>query len=207
MPRSPTISSRLVTRIVSSVPFAVIPGHKSQEMNGRQHRLRLGIALVILACCDFALSVGAQKSENSKEKTKLLAVGSTAPDWELSGADGKLQSLAQYRGKVVVLDFWATWCGPCTEVMPQMQKLHEKYKDRGVAVFGVSSWEQKDPAAFMKEKHYTYGLLLKGEDITDRYGVGTLPAVYIIGADGRVVYRHEGVAKDFGSIIKKQLRD
>ena len=52
-----------------------------------------------------------------------------------------------------------------------------------------------------------YGLLLKGEDITDRYGVGTLPAVYIIGADGRVVYRHEGVAKDFGSVIKKQLRD
>ena len=105
MPRSPTISSRLVTRIDSSVPFAVIPGQKSQEMNGRQYRLRLGIALVILACCDFALSVSAQKSESSKEKTKLLAVGSTAPDWELSGADGKLQSLAQYRGKVVVLDF------------------------------------------------------------------------------------------------------
>src|SRR6266404_7436801 len=167
----------------------------------------LGITLVVLAFYNFGLNVGAQKSESLKEKNKLLAVGATAPDWELSGADGKLQSLAQYRGKVVVLDFWATWCGPCTEVMPQMQKLHEKYKDKGVAVFGVSSWEQKDPAAFMKEKRYSYGLLLKGEDIAERYGVATLPAVYIIGADGRVIYRHEGVAKDFGSIIKKQLRD
>jgi len=49
-----------------------------------------------------------------------------------------------------------------------------------VAVFGVSSWEQNDPVAVMTKKNYTYGLLLKGEDITDRYGIGTLPAVYII---------------------------
>jgi hypothetical protein len=64
--------------------------------------------------------------------------------------------------------------------MPQMQKLHEKYQDKGVAVFGVSSWEQNDPVAVMTKKNYTYGLLLKGEDITDRYGIGTPPAVYII---------------------------
>src|SRR6266567_2066513 len=113
----------------------------SKHVKGRQYLLRLGIGLVIVAFCNFGLNVGAQKSESSKEKTKLLAIGATAPDWELSDADGKLQTLAQYRGKIVVLDFWATWCGPCAEVMPQMQKLHEKYKDKGVAVFGVSSWE------------------------------------------------------------------
>ena len=168
--------------------------------------MRLAIALMILLLCS-CLGVPAQKSENSKEKTGLLEVGANAPDWELNDADGQLQTLAQYRGKIVVLDFWATWCGPCAEVMPQMQKLYEKYKDKGVAVFGVSSWEKNDPVAVMKEKHYTYGLLLRGEDITERYGVGTLPAVYIIGADGRVIYRHEGVTRDFASIIKKQLRD
>ncbi|HYR75816.1 MAG TPA: TlpA disulfide reductase family protein [Pyrinomonadaceae bacterium] len=176
-------------------------------MKRRQTILRFGIALATIALCNFGLNVGAQKSESSKEKTKLLAIGATAPDWELSDADGKLQALAQYRGKIVVLDFWATWCASCTEVMPQMQTLHEKYKDRGVAVFGVSSWEKNDPGVLMKKKHYTYGLLLRGDDIADRYGVNTLPAVYIIGADGRVVYRHQGVARDFGSIIKKQLGD
>ena len=170
--------------------------------------MRLAIALMMLLLCScFAMNVPAQKSEKSKENSKLLAVGATAPDWELSDAEGRLETLAQYRGKIVVLDFWATWCGPCAEVMPQMQKLHEKYKDKGVAVFGVSSWEKNDPVAAMKEKHYTYGLLLRGEDITERYGVGTLPAVYIIGPDGRVIYRHEGVTRDFASIIKKQLRD
>ncbi len=170
--------------------------------------MRLAIALMMLLLCScFAMNVPAQKSEKSKENSKLLAVGATAPDWELSDAEGRLETLAQYRGKIVVLDFWATWCGPCAEVMPQMQKLYEKYKDKGVAVFGVSSWEKNDPVAVMKEKHYTYGLLLRGEDITERYGVGTLPAVYIIGADGRVIYRHEGVTRDFASIIKKQLRD
>src|SRR5947199_8917493 len=121
-------------------------------MEHRQKLLRLRTALVILALCNFGLNAG-QKSEISKEKTRLLAVGATAPDWELSDADGKLQTLAQYRGKIVVLDFWATWCGPCAEVMPQMQKLHEKYKDRGVTVFGVSSWEKNDPGVLMKEKH------------------------------------------------------
>jgi peroxiredoxin len=165
------------------------------------------IVLIVLALFGLVQAVCAQKSEAAKEKTKLLDVGATAPDWELKDSEGKLQTLAQYRGKIVVLDFWATWCGPCAEVMPQMQKLHEKYQDKGVAVFGVSSWEQNDPVALMKKKNYTYGLLLKGEDITDRYGIGILPAVYIIGADGRVIYRHEGLAKDFGGIIKKQLHE
>src|SRR5258708_34172469 len=115
-------------------------GFTFKNMKGRRYLLRPGIPLVILAFC---LNVSAQKSESSKGNTKLLAVGATAPDWELSDADGKLQTLAQYRGKVVVLDFWATWCGPCTKVMPQIQKLHEKNKDKGVAVFCVSSWDQK----------------------------------------------------------------
>jgi peroxiredoxin len=176
-------------------------------MKNQRYLLRFGIGLLILALPNFGINVGAQKSESSKRKTKLLEVGATAPDWELSDADGNRQTLAQYRGKIVVLDFWATWCGPCAEIMPQMQKLHEKYKDRGVAVFGVSSWEKSDPLGLMRKKHYTYGLLLRGEDITERYGVEILPAVYIIGSDGRVIYRHEGVATDLGSFIKKQLAD
>jgi peroxiredoxin len=137
----------------------------------------------------------------------LLAVGDPAPDWTLRDAEGRAHSLSQYRGRVVVLDFWATWCAPCAKVMPRMEKLHRKYGARGVAVFGVSSFETGDPVAVMKKKNCTYGLLLKGEEIAPAYGVETLPAVCVIGPDGRVVYSHAGADhKNLDSVIEKQLK-
>jgi thiol-disulfide isomerase/thioredoxin len=137
----------------------------------------------------------------------LLPVGMAAPDWELPDKEGKLHLLSEYRGKVVVLDFWATWCGPCAEVMPRMQKLHEKYADKGVVVFGVNSWEKSDPVALMQKKRFTYGLLLKGEDLAEAYKITTLPVVYIIGDDGRIIYCHEGADdKHLDSLIEKHLK-
>jgi len=165
--------------------------------------------MIIVALVVSGSVAGSAFSQNSKPKekiSKLLAVGEIAPEWQLTDAEGKVHSLSEYRGTVVVMDFWATWCGPCAEVMPRMQKLHEKYKDRGVEVFGVNAWEKEDPLTLMRKKHYTYGLLLKGEEIADRYGISLLPVVYIIGADGRILYRHEGVAKDFATVIEKQLQ-
>ena len=138
---------------------------------------------------------------------KLLPVGETAPNWQLNDADGKLHSLSEYRGKVVVMDFWATWCGPCAEVMPRMQKLHEKFADKGVVVFGVNSWEKSDPIALMQKKRLSYKLLLKGEAISESYKITILPVVYIIGEDGTIIYCHEGVDdKNLASLIEKYLK-
>jgi thiol-disulfide isomerase/thioredoxin len=178
--------------------------------------LRPGIALIILALCSFGPIAVAQgpifipqgpKKPARAESMKLLPVGELAPDWQLSDAQGKTHSLSEYRGKVVVMDFWATWCGPCSEVMPRMQKLHEKYKDNGVVVFGVNAWEQSDPVAFVKKKRYSYELLLKGEGIAEAYKVTTLPVIYIIGADGKIIYCHEGVDdKNLSSVIEKYFK-
>jgi thiol-disulfide isomerase/thioredoxin len=121
-------------------------------------------------------------------------VGSAAPDWALSDATGKEHKLADYKGKVVVLDFWATWCGPCKAAMPGVQAIHDKYKSKGVAVFGVNCWESADAAKYMKENKYTYGLLLKGDDVATKYGVSGIPTIYVIGADGKVVYQSTGFA-------------
>jgi thiol-disulfide isomerase/thioredoxin len=122
----------------------------------------------------------------------MLAVGDAAPDWKLKDAQGTTHALADYRGKVLVLDFWATWCGPCVRAMPDLQKLHEKYRARGVEVIGINAWEQSNAAAYMKEKGYTYGLLLNGETVADAYRAGTLPTIYVLGPDGRVVYGDAG---------------
>src|SRR6185503_10582570 len=108
-----------------------------------------------------------------KQAMKLLKVGETAPDWQLTSAQGQKHSLSSYRGRVVVMDFWATWCLPCAKVMPRMQKLHEKLANRGVAVFCINSWENADAIDLMTKKGYSYGLLLNGERIAEAYKVTT----------------------------------
>jgi thiol-disulfide isomerase/thioredoxin len=170
--------------------------------------VKISIALIVLAVCCLGVVGSAQKREKAQEHgMKLLPVGETAPDWQLSDADGKLHTLSEYGGKVVVLDFWATWCEPCKEVMPRMQKLHEKFAERGVVVFGVNSWEKSDPVALMKKKRFSYGLLLKGEEIADAYKITILPVVYIIGTDGRIIYCHEGLDdKNLASVIEKYFK-
>jgi peroxiredoxin len=85
--------------------------------------------------------------------------------------------------------------------------LHRKYKDQGVVVFGVNAFETGDPAAFMKKKNCTYGLLLKGEEIAPAYGVETLPVVCVIGADGRIIYSHAGADhKNLEAVVEKHLK-
>jgi peroxiredoxin len=164
---------------------------------------------VLALCCLVAVAApaGGGRGDERKEGARLLAVGDLAPDWKLGDAEGRTHSLSDYRGKVVVLDFWATWCAPCSKVMPRMERLHQKYKGQGVAVFGVSSWETGDPAAVMKKKKCTYGLLLKGEEVAPVYGVSILPAVCVIGVDGRVIYSHAGADhKDLDALIRGHLK-
>lgn len=166
--------------------------------------------LALAACCLMTAAQpfhrGAEKGAE-KEKAGLLAVGDPAPDWTLHDPEGRAHTLAEYRGRVVVLDFWATWCAPCSKVMPRIEKLHRKYGGQGVVVFGVSSWETGDPVALMKKKNCTYGLLLKGEEVAPAYGVETLPAICVIGPDGRVIYSHAGPEhKNLDDVIEQQLK-
>lgn len=125
-----------------------------------------------------------------RRRPGLLPIGAQAPDWTLKTPAGESVSLAKLRGNVVVLDFWATWCHPCLKAMPGVQKLHEKFKGKPVVVYGVDTWENKmaDPAAYMKDKGYTYGLLMNGDEVAKAYGIIGIPTFYVIGPDGKIVY-------------------
>jgi peroxiredoxin len=76
--------------------------------------------------------------------------------------------------------------------MPNLQKLHEKYKDKGVVVLGLNCWESADPVAFMKENGYTYGLILKADEVAKAYGVSAIPTLVVVGPDGKIRHRALG---------------
>lgn len=122
----------------------------------------------------------------------LLPVGLPAPDWTLRTAAGKPVALQELRGRVVVMDFWATWCVPCKRAMPGLQRVHERFRGQPVAVYGITLRERGDPAGYMRRQGYTYGLLLEGEAVARAYNVTGIPALYVIGRDGRIVYRAQG---------------
>jgi thiol-disulfide isomerase/thioredoxin len=141
-----------------------------------------------------------------------LAVGKPAPDWQLQTPDGRTVSLKELRGQVVVLDFWAIWCAPCKAAMPSVQKLHETFKDKPVKVIGSSCAERGgDPAAYMRQKKYTYGLLVKGDKVADRYHVTDLPTFVVVDPDGKVAYVSSGVEpgteKKLIEAVRKQLKE
>ncbi len=125
----------------------------------------------------------------------LLPVGSDAPDWELKDGAGRTVSLKSLRGQVVVLDFWATWCGPCKMAMPSLQKLHDRFKGQPVAVFGVNCMERSkaaDPRGYIKQQGYTYGQLYDGNAVASAYKVSGIPCFYVIGPDGKILEAHAG---------------
>lgn len=127
--------------------------------------------------------------KKDKAARQLLPVGAAAPDWTLKDARARPHRLSDYRGKVVVMDFWAVWCIPCHRAMPGLQRLHNDLSSRGVAVLGISTNEHGgDPAQLMKDRGYTYELLLNGETISEAYGVAGMPTIYVIGVDGRIIH-------------------
>ncbi len=120
---------------------------------------------------------------------KLLPVGAVAPDWTLKDSRDRPHRLSDYLGNVVVMDFWAVWCIPCHRAMPALQKLHNDLSRRGVAVLGISTNERGvDPVQLMKDRGYTYELLLNGETISKAYSVAGMPTIYVIGVDGRIIH-------------------
>jgi thiol-disulfide isomerase/thioredoxin len=137
----------------------------------------------------------------SKRKPRMLPeVGFLAPLFELKESDGKPVSLESLRGKVVVLHFWATWCGYCKKSMPEMGKFCESVKDKpDVLVFGVNCKQRPtnpDPVTFAKEQGCGYTVLLNGDDVASAYQVQGYPTLYVVGRDGKIIHKERGAQAD-----------
>jgi peroxiredoxin len=117
-----------------------------------------------------------------------------APEFTLPTPDGKKVSLAQLRGQVVFVNFWATWCPPCRVEMPSMERLHQQFKGRGLAMLAIDIGESpKQVARFMKEFRLSFPALVDADStVASRYGVQGSPVTVLIDRNGRVVGRAVG---------------
>jgi cytochrome c biogenesis protein CcmG/thiol:disulfide interchange protein DsbE len=124
----------------------------------------------------------------------LPAGADTAPAFSLPDASHREVSLEQFDGKVVYLDFWASWCGPCRQSFPWMNEMREKYADQGLEIIAVNlDADAEDAADFLAEHPASFTVLYDAQGIAPRsYEVKGMPTSYLISRDGQLVARHLG---------------
>lgn len=178
-----------------------------------QHGARNPLALVVVAVIAAGmLYFGFHMARRSgSEVPSILSKSTPAPDFSLEKLDGGSMKLSDLRGKAVLLNFWATWCGPCKIETPWLVEMQNEYGSQGLQVIGVAMDDSgKDEIAkFAKDMGVNYPVLLGKEAVGDEYGgVPALPESFFIGRDGKIVDRIIGLKgkADIEDSIKKALK-
>jgi peroxiredoxin len=171
------------------------------------------LLVVLVAAMFFAGRYLTNRSRAGATQSAAIsgdAKGQLAPDFELKDLAGKNVRLSDYRGKVVLLNFWATWCPPCKEEMPWFVDLQQRYGAQGLQVIGVAMDDsgQKTIESFAKKLGVNYPVLLGKESVAQAYGdVQFLPDTFYIGRDGKIVSQVQGLVnrKEIEEKVKKAL--
>lgn len=126
-----------------------------------------------------------------------------APGFTLPQLDAGSVSLSDYRGRVVIMEFWATWCGPCRFSLPSLEVIYKRYRGQGVEVLLLNEGEDAETARKWAAGRFTASILLdQDQRIGARYGVRSLPRLFIVDQQGRLVYAHEG----YGGGLERNLK-
>lgn len=163
--------------------------------------MRAAIRVTILLAVTFFSVNGVEAA--------LPAVGSAAPDFALKSGSGHNIRLSELRGQVVLINFWASWCGPCREELPLLEKLQQRYRKAGFSLLAISIDDSRANADSMLGKLGVKLTPLYDPDkrAAKRYDVDTMPATLIVDRDGRVRYVHRGYRSGNEVKYEQQVRE
>jgi len=177
--------------VVLGMAIAVARGRQGKPADVAAHpgRGAARAGLGVLAIALVGLGGNAVWAARHMEVLRPVRLGEPAPAFELPRLDGGVLSLASLRGRVVVLDFWATWCPPCLALMPTLHDLHREWEPRGVSFVGVNSdggISVDELKAFMRDHPAPYPIVIDDGTANALYKVRALPSLVVIGRDGAV---------------------
>jgi len=174
-------------------------------------RYELLLWSLIIALAGSAWPAWAQSKINYKVIPNLEPMKDSAPtpDFSLPNPAGKKITLKDFRGKVIFLNFWASWCVPCREEMPDMERLYQEFKDKNFVVFAVNVKDRRQDAInFVKELKLTYPIVLDPEgQVGLLYGAWGLPTTYLIGPKGEGLARAWGPAEWYSPPARNLIKE
>ncbi len=163
------------------------------------------LVLIFISLSFFACT----KSDTGSGKPSSAQTAGIAPDFVLKDIEGKDIQLSRYKGKIVVLEFWATWCPPCKATIPELIALQKKYAEKGLVVLGISIDEGDNLpsklSAFSKENKINYPILIGSEEVSRSYEVMSIPVTVLIGRDGRIIASYKGYVDNLEALISQQI--
>jgi thiol-disulfide isomerase/thioredoxin len=165
---------------------------------------KIRVLLFLVAVC--LLAVSCKKAEET-----VVVESGKAPVFTFTGLKGEALPLLELRGKVVIVEFWATWCPPCREAIPELNKVFEKFQGRSVQLLGIAVDKGGDAAsrvsAVVKEDAVVYPVMLDSGRVSVAYGVSGIPALFIIDKEGKVAKRHMGFSPGLAETISKEVEE
>jgi len=206
------IDKKLLVEVLEEINYSlkVPPAAGAAPVEYRSRILQVTHGLKIDQPVDgtlFAYTPPADAREQAPQTAgnRVDLTGKEAPLFRGVSLDGKTYNLAELKGKPVLLDFWATWCGPCIRSMPTLEKIHADYRDQGLVVLGIDVGEKRETVEkFLQTKPIPYPVIMGDEaGIPAAYGITVYPTFVMIGPDGKVAATQFGLSDALTGIVSK----